>query len=337
MRAFVVSAPNEYEIAEVEAPVAREGEVVVDVERVGVCGTDVEVLSGHMAYLESGDAHYPMRIGHEWCGLVSAVGGGVSPAWIGRRVTADTMLGCGTCTRCLAGRHNICAERFEIGLRRGWPGALAEQVVAPERFLYELADSVDPTCGAMVEPGGNAWRAVDATGLAAGQRLLVIGSGTIGLLAALFAKARGIEVHLLGIDRITLDYAMALGVDGAWTATELPPLGYDAVIDASTSAGSPGTAIDLVEPGGKVVFIGISAAPSIVDTRRLAMKDLTTVGILAGSFGLAKAIEAYAAGLVDPRPLVAATVAMSGTGPVLEGRRPKGAGPGPKIHIDPRL
>lgn len=336
MRAFVITAPGRYEVTEVEPPHAAAGQVVVDVERAGVCGTDVEVLSGHMAYLESGEAQYPMRIGHEWCGRISAVGAGVDPAWIGRRVTADTMLGCGDCARCRAGRHNICAERFEIGLRGGWPGAVAEQVGAPAGAVHVLPDTIDPACGAMIEPGGNAWRAVDASGLVGGDRLLIIGSGTIGLLAALFAKAQGIEVHVLGIDRRTLDLAVNLGADGAWTTADLPSLGFGAAIDASTSAASAGVAVEAVEPGGRVVLVGVAAEPSTVDSRRLVMKDLHAVGLLAGSFGLAGAIRAYATGAVDPRPLIAATVSLGETGAILEGRRPPGAGAGPKVHIDPR-
>ena len=85
MRAFVLTAPGEYAVQDVPVPVAAPGEVVVDVERVGVCGTDVEFFTGDMAYLHQGHAAYPMRLGHEWCGSVSAVGAGVDPGWIGRR------------------------------------------------------------------------------------------------------------------------------------------------------------------------------------------------------------------------------------------------------------
>src|SRR5215213_3866458 len=122
MRAYVVTAPNTGAVHDVPAPVAEPGQVVVDVHRVGVCGTDVEFFTGEMAYLHQGHAHYPMRLGHEWCGVVSAIGGGVDDSWLGRRVTADTMIGCGHCARCLSGRHNVCEDRFEIGIRGGFPG-----------------------------------------------------------------------------------------------------------------------------------------------------------------------------------------------------------------------
>src|SRR3954454_9446286 len=113
MRAFVVTGPLAGAVQDVEAPVPDRGGVVVDVHRVGVCGTDVEFFTGEMAYLHQGDARYPMRLGHEWCGVVSAVGPGVDRGWLGRRVTGDTMLGCGRCHRCLPGLHNVCAARVE--------------------------------------------------------------------------------------------------------------------------------------------------------------------------------------------------------------------------------
>ena len=198
--------------------------MVVDVERAGVCGTDVEFFTGEMAYLHQGHASYPMRLGHEWCGRVASVGLDVDATWIGVRVTGDTMLGCGHCQRCRSGRHHVCADRFELGIRGGWPGALAEQMAVPVSALHELPAAVDATAGAMVEPGGSAYRAVDGCGLQTGERLLVVGPGTIGLLASLFAQARGLEVHVLGADAETLEFARTLGVDGAWTASDLPDL-----------------------------------------------------------------------------------------------------------------
>src|SRR3954453_22993906 len=103
MRAFVVTAPGEAGVPDVPVPVPAAGEVVVDVERVGICGTDVEFFTGEMQYLADGHARFPMRLGHEWAGTVASAGEGVDPSWIGRRVTGDTMLGCGSCRRCQQG------------------------------------------------------------------------------------------------------------------------------------------------------------------------------------------------------------------------------------------
>jgi D-arabinose 1-dehydrogenase-like Zn-dependent alcohol dehydrogenase len=172
--------------------------------------------------------------------------------------------------------------------------------------------------------------------LAAGERVLILGLGTIGLLAGMFAKAHGAEVHLMGRSQRSIDFARTLGLDGVWRNDELPTLPWDAVIDASNASDLPGLALDLVEPGRRVVYIGLAGTPSRIDTRTLALKDVTAVGILGASAGLAGAIESFGAASVDPRPLVAGTVGLDQVGEVLGGWRPAGAGQGPKIQVDPR-
>ena len=337
VRAFVIDGPGQASVRDVDRPVAAPGQVVVDVERAGVCGTDAEFFSGAMTYLHTGQAEYPMRIGHEWCGVVSAVGEGVDESWIGRRVTGDTMLGCGRCRRCRAGSQHVCEDRFEIGIRHGWPGALAEQLAVPETALHALPDTVDLVLGALVEPGANALRAEWAANLSAGDRLLVLGPGTIGLLVAQFARAQGVEVHLVGRSERSMAFARELGFAHVWAAEALPRLPFDAIVDASHDPALPALALDLVEPGKRVVYIGLAGTPSTIDTRTLVLKDVTAVGILSGSTGLAGTIELYASGAVDPRPLVAATVGLEGVGEVLAGTRPTGSGAGPKFHVDPRI
>ncbi|MGY1615445.1 zinc-binding dehydrogenase [Geodermatophilus sp. SYSU D00691] len=337
MRAVVLSGPGECSVQEVPVPEAAPGEVVVDVERVGVCGTDVELFTGELSYLQTGHSSYPLRPGHEWCGRVTAVGDGVDAGWLGRRVMGDTMLGDRVCRRCRRGQQHVCEERQEVGIRGGRHGALAEQLAVPAWSLHELPDRVDAALGALVEPGGNAWRAAQAAA-GAGDRALVIGPGTIGLLTAMFLRAAGAEVHLLGVTEESLAFARDLGFADAWTRPGLPALPFDAVVDASTGAGSPALALELVEPAGRVVCIGIAGTPSTVDTRTLLLKDVTAVGILSASPGLAATIAAYAAGAVDPRPLVAATVGLDQVAAVLAGgRRPEGSGAGPKVQVDPRL
>lgn len=337
MRAFVLRGPGDGRVEEVRRPIAGPHEVVVDVERVGVCGTDIEFFTGEMAYLHQGHATYPMRPGHEWCGSVASVGPDVDPAWIGQRVMGDTMLGCGTCRRCRRGVPHVCQARTEVGIRGGRPGALAEQIAVPATSLHRLPPEVDATAGAMVEPGGNALRAALAARCDATARVLVLGPGTIGLLTALFARHAGAEVHLLGVTEPSLAFARTLGFEYVWTEETVPDLAFDAVIDASNAAHLPALGLDLVESAGRLVLIGLAGETSHIDTRTLALKDVTAVGILSASPGLDATIAAYAAGAVDPHPLVAATVGLSDVATVLGGGRPASAGAGPKIHVDPRL
>ena len=339
MRALVVEGPRRGGVQELDAPVPQEGELLVDVERVGLCGTDVELYTGEMTYFELGLSHFPLRLGHEWTGRVSAVGPGTDPSWLGRRVTGDTMIGCGRCQLCMAGKHYVCADRDEIGITDGWPGALAEQMLVAVRFAYRVPDNISVTNAAMIEPGGNSLRAVEAARLPPGGRLLVLGSGTIGLLAAQIGLARGLEVHVAGERPSSLELARALGARHVYQVDDLEhdrDLRFDAVIDASSANSMPALAVRLVGPAGRVVFIGVSSTPSLIDTRALVLADVTAVGILSASPGLAGTIELFASGAVDPEPLVSEVIGLDQVTSRLEGRRGEGSGPGPKVHVDPR-
>lgn len=336
MRAFVVHSPGRSSIEDVETPVPGFNEVVVEVARAGVCGTDVEFFNGDMAYFQTGEATYPIRLGHEWCGTVTLLGVGVEKRWLGRRVTGDTMLGCRTCKRCLTGRQHVCADRYEIGIRNGWPGALAEYLLVPATALFALPDSIDDMVGALIEPGGNALRAAQAAEAKQGKKILIWGSGTIGLLTAQFAIAMGAQVHMIGRNASTLSLARELGVFSAVHEFEEIDGGFDAVIDATNSKDVPTKALQAVEPGGRLVYIGVSGEPSLIDSRDLVLNDVTAVGILSASPGIEGTIGFYSRGEVDPRIIVAATVGLSQTAEILEGKRPPGSGHGPKVHIDPR-
>ena len=137
MRALIIDDTKSASVRHVPVPVPGPRQVVVDVHRAGVCGTDVELFTRELPYFEQGKSSFPLCPGHEWCGTVSAIGAEVDPRWIGERVTGDTMLGCGHCPRCASGRHHVCADRSEIGIA-GWPGALAEKLLVPVGSLYRL-------------------------------------------------------------------------------------------------------------------------------------------------------------------------------------------------------
>ena len=193
MRAYVLTGPRQGEVQEVPAPVAAPGEVVIDVERVGVCGTDVEFFTGEMAYLHQGRASYPLRLGHEWAGTVASVGSGLDSAWVGRRVMGDTMLGDGTCRRAegvtstsaRTGRRSASAE----GVPALWPSSW------PYRSRrYTPFPTPSTACSVVGGAGRNAFRAPETAALAPDDRALVLGPGTIGILVALFARAAGAEV-----------------------------------------------------------------------------------------------------------------------------------------------
>jgi 2-desacetyl-2-hydroxyethyl bacteriochlorophyllide A dehydrogenase len=334
MRALIIDGPKSASVQRVAVPVPGPRQVVVDVHRVGICGTDVELFTRELPYFEQGKSRFPLCPGHEWCGTVSAVGAEADPRLMGERVTGDTMLGCGRCPRCASGHHHVCADRSEIGIT-GWPGALAEKLVVPVGSLYRLPAAVDDRAGALVEPGGNAWRAVQAAQAGPGGRLLIWGPGSIGLLAAAFARASGADVHVAGLDWDREELAKRFGASRYWTTASPPEGTYDAVIDCTGGDMVPALALRFVEPAGRLVYIGISRRPSLIDSREVVLNDLTVTGILGASAGLAPAIEHYADGRVDPGPLAQVVVGLDRAAEALAGHLDLGAGT--KIHIDPRL
>jgi 2-desacetyl-2-hydroxyethyl bacteriochlorophyllide A dehydrogenase len=339
MRALVVTAPRQAEVQNVPDPVARRGQLLIDVERVGICGTDIELYTGKMAYIEQGLTHFPLRLGHEWTGRVVATGSSEDERWLGKRVTGDTMLGCGHCEFCDAGHHWVCPNRSEVGILGDWAGALAEKIVIPTRFAYEIPENVTVTAAALVEPGGNSLRAVQASNLEPGHKLLILGSGTIGLLAAQFALAVGAEVHVAGARATALELARSLGVQHTCQLGELAhghDNEFDAVIDASSVDHMPALSVRLAKSAGRVVFIGLSSTPSMIDSRDVVLKDITVVGILSASPGLAGAVQNFSSGAVVPDSIVGEVVSLEEVPARLEGGRGADAGLGPKIHVDPR-
>jgi D-arabinose 1-dehydrogenase-like Zn-dependent alcohol dehydrogenase len=146
-------------------------------------------------------------------------------------------------------------------------------------------------------------------------------------------------VHLAGSRAGSLQLARDLGVSTTHDLDEIANSRerFDAVIDATSSEASPAIAARLVNPAGRVVLIGLSGTPSLVDTRDLVLGDITTVGILSASPGLAGAIDAFATRAVAPDSIVGEVIGLAEVASRLEGRRGVGAGPGPKVHVDPRL
>ena len=175
------------------------------------------------------------------CGVVTAVGDGVDPSWIGRRVTGDTMVGCGKCYRCLDGRHHVCENRFEIGIRGGLPGRAGRAARLPAAYLHALPDAVERRR----RRAGRAGRQRAAFGV--GRRPLTgrprprsSVPATIGLLVAQFARAAGAEVHLMGRSRpVARLRANASASTTPGPRTTLPELPWDAVIDASNASTFP--------------------------------------------------------------------------------------------------
>ncbi|SFN04728.1 hypothetical protein SAMN04487980_101049 [Streptomyces sp. cf124] len=196
-----------------------------------------------------------------------------------------------------------------------------------------------------MEPGGDALRAAEAAATRPGDRVPALGPGTLGLLVALILRAAGTEVHLMGRDAASPAFARGLGFDRglgfgrAWTEGSVLDIPFDAVVDATNAAHLPDRALELAEPGGRVVSVGPAAGPAGSTPARSSSRTTGRHGRRRPRRlpGLAATVRRTPTARITPRPLVAATVSLDEVGPVLAGERPPGAGDGPKVRVAPRL
>jgi threonine dehydrogenase-like Zn-dependent dehydrogenase len=330
MRAFIVDEPGRGGVHLVSAPNPGPGEAVVAIRQVGVCGTDTEFFRGTQHNLAKGTATFPLRLGHEWSGVVDRVGSGVDASWIGARVTGDTMLGCGECVICQTGRQHVCPDRFEIGVRGGWPGALSDELIIRASALHRIPDDMSFRVGALVEPASMALRAVKSMNVVHGQRVLVWGLGCIGLLTVAFAASAGAVVEAVGRGRAGLDLARQFGARQA--TAEAPEGLFAAAVAVSPLADVPARCLSHLEPGGRLILVGLSGDPSPLDSGDLVANDVTVIGLLSGSSVFAETIATIQAADFDPALLVGDEIPLERTAEALS-PRPADRQRAPKTHI----
>jgi (R,R)-butanediol dehydrogenase/meso-butanediol dehydrogenase/diacetyl reductase len=346
MRAAVYHGPRDVRIESVPEPGALGDHAVrLAVRRVALCGTDAgEYAHGpHMIPLTArhpGSGHVgPTILGHEILGEVTAVGSAVSAVAVGDRVVPGAGMWCGECAWCRAGRTNLCATYYTLGLNAD--GGLTEVLDVPERMCRTVAPQVSDDAAAMAQPLAVALHAVRRADVQPGERVVLIGVGGIGLFVLSALVARGADVTVLDIDEARLQTARDLGagdaLDARHAADELVErlVGADAVLEASGAPGSPALAATLVRRGGRLMLIGLQSAPRELDLHDLVLREvdiLTSVAHVCGS-DLPEAIDLLADGRLAAAALdrVIALEAL-----VEEGLEPLAAGAvAGKVLVDP--
>jgi L-iditol 2-dehydrogenase len=191
LKAVVIHAARDLRIEEVAKPIPGPGQVVCRVAAAGICGSDIEIYHGSMPYIDMGMLTFPWTPGHEWSGLVDTVGAGVADLKPGDRVTGECSVPCGGCAACLSGQYHCCANRTEVGLVGAYPGAFAEYILMPAAQIVRIPNGVSLREAAMTEPVGVTMHGLDHLSIRPGENVVVLGDGTIGLLAAQMALASG--------------------------------------------------------------------------------------------------------------------------------------------------
>ena len=292
MKAAVFHGPRDVRIESVPDPSPpAPGEVVLDVIRAAICGTDASEWDHGPILCRPG-----VVLGHEFVGRVTEVGSEVTSVRVGDRVVSGAGISCGRCAWCLRGRTNLCAEYRTLGLQVD--GGLAEHVTSPAPICRPVPEACDDDAAAMAQPLAVALHALDRVGQRPDDAVAVIGAGGIGsfIVAGAAHAASAGRVVAIDVDASRLASASALGATETADATgrELPELllelsggvGFDVVIEASGASHAPAAAIAGARRGGRVLLVGLHGAPRELDLTRMILREVdvfTTVAHVCDS------------------------------------------------------
>jgi L-iditol 2-dehydrogenase len=331
-REVVLAGPQDVQVREVDDVEPAAGQLLIAPEAVGICGTDMDLLEGTMGYLTSGQTAYPLTPGHEWSGVVLEVGDGVTGFSPGDRVVGECPIGCGTCRMCAVGEYHLCPDRLETGFIRQ-PGALTERFLYPARGAHLVPAHVSMQDAALIEPTAVAYRGLHRLLAHGGDRLVIVGGGTIGLLCALTARALGVaEVVVVEPQSDRRQVADGLGLETLAEMSGTWPL----VIEASGREPGMQAALGATDVGGRLLLIGLCGRPSIpVDIDRIVLRDQTVLGSLSSPGVWPDVIDLVASGRLQPGRLVTHTFPLDDARAAfarLEARDPGTV----KVHIHPQ-
>jgi 2-desacetyl-2-hydroxyethyl bacteriochlorophyllide A dehydrogenase len=277
MKALVYTQPNEMQLLDRPIPDLIDGEVVLKIEAVGICGSDMHAWHGHDPRRKPG-----LVLGHEFVGRIeqSAAAGFER----GTRWTGNPLIVCGTCEYCVQGRNNLCANRTMVGMTR--PGAFAEYMSIPAKSLIAMPQDMPAATAALTEPAATAWHAINLSIRALVRplhecRVLVIGGGAIGMLAGLLLKRLGVERMTITELNPLRREALVRGIGCEAIDPRVQPLvanQYDFVMDAVGSKITRAQAFEAIKPGGVIMHVGLQDWSSEIDMRKLTLAEITLLG-----------------------------------------------------------
>ncbi|MER6674818.1 alcohol dehydrogenase catalytic domain-containing protein [Streptomyces sp. NPDC000983] len=309
--AVVVEAPGVHRLAGHTPRDPGPGEALVRVHAVGICGSDREVYQGNRP---EGYVRYPLTPGHEWSGTVQVVGAGVPASLVGRKVVGEGFRNCQVCDRCHAGETTLCTAGYEeTGFTR--PGAMATTLTLPARLLHVLPDDCDLTAAALMEPAACIAAAAIKANARPGERVAVVGTGTLGMFAVQFLHAGSPgELLVVGSRPDREELSRQFGATDFRTRDQDLPDDFDVVIETAGSASAARTAASLLRRGGRLVLTGIPAPGAEgLDPTDLVVRQLEVHTVFgAPPDAWAHTVRVFAAGLLDPLPLVTHELPLDG-------------------------
>lgn len=315
MKAIRFMQPEVIEYSEIPQPEVKDNEVLAEIAYAGFCATDIELLTGEMIHIKTGNTKYPIIPGHEWSGTIVAVGKDVRDFKVGDRITSDVSLGCGECEECRKGHYNLCPNREVVGSYKNRQGVFAQYVAVPQRHVYKIPEGLSLEEAALAEPAATAMYAVSKARIPAGAQVMVIGDGPIGQLAAQLANIAGAsKVILAGSWDEKLDIAKECGIaetinyhheDVVQRAAELTDGGPEIIIETSGSNSAMDTAVKALKPTGRIVAVSwYNGAMVDVPMNTLIVKDAELIGSLASPNSFTPVLRYMAEGKLKVKPLI---------------------------------
>lgn len=301
MQAGRLEEVGRFEVLEVPEPVPGPGEVLLRVAAAGVCGTDRHLLRGE--YM----GRPPVILGHEFAGVVEAVGPGVTTHRPGDRVACDPNIACGACPSCLAGRINLCENLVAVGVHRD--GGFAELVAVPAHRALALPPGLSLRDAALSEPLACCLHALDIGAPRPGERVTILGGGVIGLLCLQLARLAGAEVLLVTRSPQRRRIAEELGaatLGSAEEARQARPRGAELVLECAGVAATVTEAPRLAARGGRAVVLGVLPRGEKVGIEPfdLLTREVDLRMAFVNPFTQARALELLAGGAIRTGPLV---------------------------------
>ncbi|MCF3642357.1 zinc-dependent alcohol dehydrogenase family protein [Rhizobium sp. TRM95111] len=318
MKAARLEAIGSLFLRDVTTPDPGPDDLLVRVEACGVCGTDRHLLAGEFPSTP------PVTLGHEFAGIVEAVGGAVVHFRPGMRITGDPNIHCGRCAQCRRGRINLCENLRAIGIHRD--GGFADYVIVPQRQAYELPLTLPAEHGAFCEPLACCLHGVDLAEIRAGSSVAVLGGGVIGLLTVQLARLAGattvvlvtrqaVRRTLAGTLGATASVDPAAGdvVDQVAGRNGIVPGGVDVVIECAGVAETVRQAPKLARAGGTVVILGVLPQGETVPIEPfdLLFREIRLLGSFINPSTHARAATLVAEGAIKVEPLISRRIGLA--------------------------
>jgi 2-desacetyl-2-hydroxyethyl bacteriochlorophyllide A dehydrogenase len=301
MQAAVLVEPCKLEIQSLPVPEPGPGEVLIRVTLAGICGSDFGLYQGKFG------VPLPVIPGHEAIGCIEKSGPGVMGLSNGQRVTIQPNFACGTCSTCLAGYPNLCTKKIRLGIDTH--GVFADYVVVPAAYVWPLPEDLADEVAVLAEPLAVAVHALRRVTPGRGERVLILGSGLIGLLTLQLAVQCGAEVTACDLADERLALAESLGATrllGAKSNLAAVYNNYDLIYETSGSASALSQAVRLAAPRGKIVMLGLPSQEYPLPAALIVRKELLITGSMIYTDEFAEVIEMLQAKRIISAPLISA-------------------------------